>query len=144
MNSNSRRQHPSNLVRPPLGPGWPKPRSRDMVKGYRAPGSPFEQMRSYYQGRSLCRLLIETFRNSKLSFVPTQSPSYFRGRSRKSHGCRQIARPKFLPGRRQRCMNSTVGPLLPRPAQAFDRRVGLLRSFEPDEPFTTYWPLLTQ
>ena len=32
MNSNSRRQHPSNLVHPPPGSGWPNPRSRDMVR----------------------------------------------------------------------------------------------------------------
>jgi len=37
MNSNSRRQHPSNLVHPPLGSGWPNSRSRDMVRWNRAP-----------------------------------------------------------------------------------------------------------
>jgi hypothetical protein len=37
MNSNSRRQHPSNLVHPPLGSGWPNPRSRDMVRWNRPP-----------------------------------------------------------------------------------------------------------
>ena len=37
MNSNSRRQHPSNLVHPPLGSEWPNPRSRDMVRWNRAP-----------------------------------------------------------------------------------------------------------